>query len=111
MIGKKRTKWNDDNRLQANSFYDLLDGEVQFRESEKGSALSSAEYTDLLSDLTRGVTIEKSFFGFDFLAPDDEQSVTDILPENVRPLSQFLRDNGVPVTADNLLKAQRQATE
>lgn len=110
ILGKK-SKWNDEKREQANAFYDLLDGEVKHRESEKGGALSSAEFTDVLSDLTREVTIERSAFGVDFLAPDVEQNVTDIPPENVRTLSKFLRDNGIPVTADNLIKAQRQASQ
>lgn len=110
VLGKK-SKWNDTKRQQANSFYDLLDGEVKFRESQKGSSLSSQEFTDTLSDLTREVTIERSALGIDILAPDVEQNVTDIPPENVRVLSKFLRDNGIPVTSDNLLRAQRQASE
>jgi hypothetical protein len=110
ILGKK-SKWNDKKIQQANAFYDLLDGEVKFREQQKGSSLSSEEFTDVLSDLTREVTIEKSALGFDMLAPDEELSVTDIPPENVRVLSKFLRDNGIPVTSENLLKAQRQAGE
>ena len=110
IMGKK-SKWNDEKRNKANSFYDLLDGEVQHREEQKGSSLSSAEFTDVLSELTREVTIERSAFGVDFLYPDVEQNVTEIPPENVRTLTKFLRDNGVPVTADNLLKAQRQASQ
>ncbi|QGT52255.1 hypothetical protein [Vibrio phage MZH0603] len=110
ILGKK-SKWNDKKIQQANAFYDLLDGEVKFREQQKGSSLSSEEFTDVLSDLTREVTIEKSAFGLDVLAPDEELSVTDIPPENVRVLSKFLRDNGIPVTSENLLKAQRQAGE
>jgi len=110
ILGKKN-KWNDDKRTQADSFYDLLDSEVKYREQQKDGSLSSQEFTDVLSDLTREVTIERSAFGVGFLYPDAEQSVTDIPPANVRVLSQYLRDNGVPVTADNLLKAQRQATK
>lgn len=110
ILGKK-TKWNDDKRKQADSFYDLLDSEVKYREQQKEAPLSSQEFTDVLSDLTREVTIEKSAFGVGFLYPDEEQSVTDIPPENVRVLSQFLRDKGIPVTADNLIKAQRQASK
>ena len=110
VLGKK-TKWNDDKRAQADSFYDLLDSEVQYREQQKGSGLSSQEYTDTLSDLTRKVTIEKSAFGVGFLYPDEEQSITDVKPEYVRDLSQYLRDKGIPVTSENLLKAQRQATK
>ncbi len=110
VLGKK-SKWNDEKRMQADAFYDLLDGEVKHRESQKGSSLTSEEYTTVLSDLTREVTIERSAFGVDFLAPDVEQNITDIEPANVKILSKFLRDNGIPVTADNLLKAQRQATQ
>lgn len=110
ILGKK-SKWNDDKYNQANSFYDLLTSEVEHREQLKGGQLTSQEFTDTLSDLTRQVTIERSTLGFDFLAPDVEQRVTDIPPENIRVLSQFLRDNGIPVTAENLAKANRQASE
>lgn len=112
ILGKKPSSgYSDEKAKQVNAFYDLLDGEVKHRESEKGSSLSSQEFTDTLSDLTREVTIERSAFGVDFLAPDVEQNVTDIPPENVRVLSKFLRDKGIPVTADNLIKAQRQASQ
>lgn len=110
ILGKK-TKWNDDKRKQADAFYDLLDSEVKYREQQKDGQLTSQEFTDVLSDLTREVTIERSAFGVGFLYPDAEQSVTDIPPQNMRVLSEFLRSNGIPVTADNLLKAQRQATK
>lgn len=104
MLGKKKSKWNDNKMQQANTFYDLLDGEVQFREDQKGSSLSSQEFTDVLSDLTREVVIEGTLW-------DDEFIVTDVPPENVRVLSKFLRDNGIPITSENLLKANRQAGE
>jgi len=110
ILGKKN-KWNDDKRTQADSFYDLLDSEVKYREQQKDGSLTSQEFTDVLSDLTREVTIERSAFGVSFLYPNVDQNVTDIPPANVRVLSQFLRDKGIPVTADNLLKAQRQATK
>lgn len=108
MLGKK-TRWDEEKRIQADAFYDLLDGEVNYREREKGGPLSSQEFTNVLSELTREVTIERSAFGVDFLAPDVEQNITDMSPENTRTLSRFLRDNGVPVTAANLLRAQQQA--
>jgi len=110
ILGRK-VKWNDDKRKKANAFYDLLDGEVRHRESQKGDPLTSEEFTNVLSDLTREVTIQRSFIGVDIFAPDIELKVTDIPPENLRVLSKFLRDNNIPVTADNLAKAQRQAVE
>ena len=110
ILGKK-DKWSDKKRKQADAFYDLLDSEVKYREQQKDGQLTSQEFTDVLSDLTREVTIERSAFGVGFLYPDAEQSVTDIPPQNMRVLSEFLRSNGIPVTADNLLKAQRQATK
>jgi len=110
ILGKK-AKWNDEKRKQADAFYDLLDSEVQYREQQKGSLLSSQEYTDVLSDLTREVTIERSAFGVGFLAPDVELSLIDMSQADMRVLSEFLRDNNIPVTSENLIKAQRQATE
>ena len=110
VLGKK-SKWDEEDRVKANAFYSLLDEEVAFRESQQEGSLTSEQFTQVLSDLTRKVTIERSVFGVDFLAPDVEQDVTDIPPENLRVLSKFLRDNGIPVTADNLAKAQRQASQ
>lgn len=110
ILGKK-SKWNDKKRKQSDVFYELLDSEVKYRESLKDGQLSSQEFTDVLSDLSREVTIERSMFGVGFLAPDVEQDVTDIPPENVKLLSEFLRDNGIPVTIENLTKAQRQASQ
>lgn len=110
ILGKK-SKWNDEDRKKADAFYELLDGEVNYREAEKGGKLSSEEFTKVLSELTRETTIKRSTFGIDFLAPDVEQRVTDIPPDDLRELTKFLRDNGVPVTADTLAKAQRQASE
>lgn len=110
VLGKK-SGWTPDDRVKANAFYSLLDEEVAFRESQQEGSLTSEQFTQVLSDLTRKVTIERTFAGIDILAPDVEQDVTDIPPENLRVLSKFLRDNGIPVTADNLAKAQRQASQ
>lgn len=110
VLGKK-SKWTEDHRVKANAFYSLLDEEVAFRESQQEGSLTSEQFTGVLSDLTRKVTIERTFAGIDILVPDVEQDVTDIPPENLRVLSKFLRDNGIPVTADNLAKAQRQASQ
>lgn len=110
ILGKK-SKWNKDDLIKADIFYSLVDEEVSFRESQKDGPLSSEEFTQLLHEVTRKVTIERSFLGVDFLAPDEELSVTDMPPEDIRVLSKHLRDNGVPVTADNLAKAQRQASQ
>ena len=110
LLGKK-SKWNDDDVNSANAMYDLLDGEIEHRESVKGSPLTSQEFTDVLSGLTREVVTQRNLFGVDYLAPDKDESLADIPPENMRVLSKFLRDNNVPVTAANLLKAQQQAAE
>jgi len=68
IVGKK-AKWNDERRKQADSFYELLDGELKARKKEKGSSLSSEEFTNMLSDLTREVTIKRTAFGIDFFFP------------------------------------------
>lgn len=108
ILGKK-SKWNTEKKQQANAFYDLLDRENDYRKQQLGRELDSQEYTQMLSELTRTVTIERSLLGADFLAPDVDRTVIDIPPENLNVLSDFLRANNIPVTADNLVKAQRQA--
>lgn len=104
ILGEKKSKWKDDEREKSNALYDLLDGELSSRESEKGSSLSSEEFTDMLSDFTRKVTIERNFLGVDFLAPDVEQSVTDLTQSELDNLTEMLRDDNIPVTAKELFK-------
>jgi hypothetical protein len=100
----KRTKWNDEKRDKANGFYSLLDDEVRFRESEKDGKLTSEEFTNVLSGLTRVVVQEGLIF-------DSELTLEDVPAEDIPTLSNFLRDNGVPVTSDNLIKAFKQASD
>lgn len=100
----KKSKWNDKELAQVNTFYATLDDEVKYRESEKGAKLTSQEYTALLSDFTRKVVKEGLIF-------DSELDIADVPAEDIPTLSKFLRDNGVPVTADNLIRAYEQARQ
>jgi len=58
----------------------------------------------MLSGLTRTVVQEGRFF-------DTELDLTDIPADDVSVLSKFLRDNNKPVTADNLIRAYKQASD
>jgi hypothetical protein len=107
LFGKK-SKWNKEKREKVNGFYSLLDDEVAFRESEKDAKLTSEEFTNLLAGLTRTVVQEGSVFR---LGIDVELDLTDVPADDVPVLSKFLRDNNVPVTADNLIKAYQQASK
>ncbi len=106
MFGKENDR-SEKERTKVEAFYSLLDEEVGHRESE--GALTSEQFTQVLSELTRKVAIEKSFLSVDRFWPDSEASVADMDAEDVTALSRFLRDNNIPVTAENLVKAQRQA--
>ncbi len=66
--------------------------------------MTSEEFTDVLSGLTRKVVQEGLIF-------DSELDLTDIPADNVPVLSKFLRDNGIPVTSDNLIRAYEQASK
>lgn len=103
LFGEK-SKWKGDKLTQVNTFYALLDAEASSREATKGAKLTSQEYTALLADLTRK-TVEE---GFIF---DTERTLEDVPPEFVPQISNYLRDNGVPVTSDNIIRAYQQATE
>lgn len=115
MFGKL-SKLPDKKRPQVDAFYALIDSEVEYREQEKGGKLTSQEFTALLGEMTREVVIGRSVGGFDWLAPDKTLDISDIpvtdpeTGENViQQLSQYLRENGIPVTSDNLIKAYEQA--
>lgn len=103
LFGKK-SKWKNKKLDRVNGFYSLLDEEIAFRESEKGAKLTSEEFTNVLSGLTREVVQE----GFIF---DTELDLNDIPTDDIPVLSKFLRENNVPVTSDNLIKAFKQASK
>lgn len=104
LLGKK-SKWNDDKREKANTFYSVLDDEVKFRESQVGHKLTSEEFTNVLSDLTRKVTLQKDWWF------DQKLDLGDIPPDDVKVLTEYLRNNEIPITSDNLIKAYKQASE
>lgn len=121
LFGKK-SKWKKDEISKVNSFYSMLDGEVSFRESEKGAKLTSEEYTNLLSGLTREVVQDKSSLfwvntPFDSIAGiplhkgETTSTIEDIPAEDMSELTNFLRSNNIPVTADNLIKVYKQASK
>lgn len=104
LFGKK-SSWNKEKRERVNGFYSLLDDELAFRESEKDARLTSEEFTNLLSGLTRTVVQQRDWW------PDAELDISDVPAEHVPVLSKFLRDSNVPVTADNIIKAYKQASK
>jgi len=98
------TKRNNETKEKANAFYSLLDSEVNYREQVKGGKLTSEEYTNVLNGFTRKTVVDGLIF-------DSTKTLKDVPAEDVGALSKFLRDNNVPVTSDNLLKAYQQATK
>lgn len=102
LFGKKTT-WNNKEKDQANTFHSILDSEVTAREAELDRPLTSEEYTDVLNGLTREVVIERPFWF------DKTRDITDVPADDQEVLTKYLQDNGIPVTADNLIKAWEQA--
>lgn len=104
LFGKK-TKWNQKEKAQVNEFYAIVDDEVQFREKQKGSPLTSQEYTEMLNSMTRKVVKDRTFWF------DKEQDITDIPAEDLGVISDYLHQNSIPATAENILKAYEQASQ
>jgi hypothetical protein len=104
MFGKPYRNLSRSKQQAWNTLYSELDNELKYREGQKGGLLTSQEYTGMLNDFTRKVVEEGVLW-------DSEIDVTDVPSEDVPVLSRYLRDNGVPVTADNLIKAYQQASE
>jgi uncharacterized protein YqeY len=99
IFGEKKN-WNNKKREQVNAFHGVIDDEVNLREKQKGSPLSSQEYTDLLSSMTRKVVKETMWF-----LPNSKLDLSDVSAEESRMISRYLQDNNVPVTSDNIIKA------
>lgn len=108
LMGSKKSAWSDDDITKSNHFYDLVDSEYLHRKELKGAELTSREYTDMLGDLTRNVVRERSMFGFDYLAPDSDETISEIPAEELREYADFLRSNDRPVTSANLLAIYNQ---
>jgi hypothetical protein len=103
LMNKKSAKWSTQDKAKSDKFYALVDSEARHREEVTGKPLSSEEFTGMLNDLTRRVTIEKKFW------PDPELGIGDIPEEDLGALTNHLRKNKIPITADNLLRAYEQA--
>lgn len=114
--------YGKDELKKVNSFYSLVDSEVRYREDVKGSKLTSSEFTEVLAGFTREAVQNKSSFfwidvpftsiaGIPFAQREVEQGIGEIPPEDIPVLSDFLRNNNIPVTGPNLIKAFNQASQ
>lgn len=103
LMGKKRSKWNSNDLARADKFYALIDSEATARVDETGKELSAEEFTNLLDNITRKVTIERSLWF------DTEVGIGDIPEEHLGTLTNALRKRNIPVTSDNLVRAYEQA--
>ncbi len=103
LMGKKRSKWNSNDLARADKFYALIDSEATARVEETGKELSAEEFTNLLDNLTREVTIERNLWF------DKDVGISDIPDEHLGELTNALRKRKIPITSDNLVRAYEQA--
>lgn len=98
-------KRNTETSRQVDAFYSTVTAEMAYRSQQKQAPLTSEEVTSMLNDMTREVIIERRWW------PDTTMTMADIPADDVAPLSDFLRQNGYPVTSENILRAYRQASQ
>jgi hypothetical protein len=100
-------KNNRGKKERFNQFHSLLDAEVKSREAEKGSSLSSDEFTNVLAGFTREVVQAGTFFDseFDFneVVEKFEGQTFEGSPVQSLLLEKMKKD-GTPITTDNLLR-------
>lgn len=101
---KPRGGYRGTKAQQVDLFYSIVDAERQRREDEKGATLTSVEFTAMLNEMTRTVTSEGALW-------DTEYELRDIPPEDLQVLTDHLRQNNIPLTGDNLIRAYIQATQ
>lgn len=128
--GKWNTKSGMTNRgKEANEFLQTLQNAVDEFEEDKGSKITPDEENKLIGDFTRAITIERSAFGFDFLASDIEIDLSNTPAKDVRVLNkiinatpdvdlndltaayQFLIDNDQAVTPETLRTVYSQGRQ
>jgi hypothetical protein len=100
----KKNEWKQTDLERVNLFYQTLDDEVTRREELKGTQLTSEEYTNVLSGFTREYVEEGIIF-------DSTFTFEDIPPEDVTDITTFLRERGLPVTTENMVKVFRQVND
>lgn len=103
VLGKNSNKWSIEDKSRADQFYDLLDTEVNSQEEQLGRKLTSEEFTNLVNNFTRKVTIERQYLW------DREVNLVDIPKEDLENLTNYLRANNVKITAETLIRAYEQA--
>lgn len=86
--------WKGKKQEQVNQFYAALDDAV--RSYRPDGKLSSAEYTQVLSTLTQKV-VKQGFFW------DSEYDLSDIKPDRMAQIRQFLREQNKAITARNII--------
>lgn len=97
----KRSTWNNKDRKNADAFYATLTAEEEFRVQAKGSELSSAEFTTLLGDMSREVSINRA----KWFPGTTQLNIADVPSEELGPITTELHRRGLPATADNIIKA------
>lgn len=130
---------SDEDLQKINGFYSLIDSEVRYREGVKGGKLTSAEFTDVLAGFTRDVVQERSYWfdkttAFEDMSTEEVSKLSKILRisgvpvsnesmvrlnnslssvnitnEDALQVSRYLKANNIPATAENIIKAYKQA--
>ena len=93
---------NSDVAERYDEYYSMITSEEAWRKEQKGSELSSQEFTDMLNDMTRTAVVNKSLFGFKY---DSELGLESVPTEELMPLSRELNRRGRPATSVNLIRA------
>lgn len=105
LLGKK-ADWGKVKQNQANTIYSVIDDEATFREQQKGGPLTSHEYTELLSGMTKQV-VEEGFFNvsFAFGLGNTDTDLSDIPAADMRDITSSLHEQGISVTTDTVVIA------
>lgn len=108
IIGKKTTKYNDEDRLRANAFYRMVNVAVEQQETAKGSDLTPLEFDNLLNAQTRKFVQEWSF---GFLSGESQVGFDDVPPEYIDEITEALVMEGEEITGENIARRYVKAKE
>lgn len=109
ILGKKTSKFNDDDRERSNAFHRVINQAVSQEEEALGRKLKPTEFDTLLNAQTRKVVIDNSFGPIPL--PNSEHGFASVPVELVDEITQSLVRRGVPITGDNIARLYLKGKE
>lgn len=101
IVGKKKSKWNNDHRAFAARFFSLLQSQMDLWSADHNGQRVPAQERDRIIDGLVGSVEDKT--GWFDLSLDREYTLADVPNDATQIIMQELSAQSVPITAENII--------